>query len=685
MKRTLFFTKISLILFFVFACDSTLNYEMPEIECNEPQIVPTTTLATLQSIYDFRGPVTIAREEIVTGFVVSDDRSGNIYKTIIVQDAPEDPESAISISVDATKLFSKFNVGRKVYIKLKGLSIGQSYGRIQVGKGSGTEITAIPSSEIDKHIIRSCETYEIVPKKISVSDIEPSMYNMLLQIEDVQFSPLDVGLSFANPDSNSPVLRTIHEFDEHCELKGAISIKTSGFADFKNQLLTEGKGKIIAICGNYYNDVELYLRNSTDIILDEERCTYSEALKVTKTIPQIKELYKDTRIEFGVNEDFIIEGFVVSSDAQGNFQNRLIIQEAIENPEGGLQILLEESEIFRRYGVGDKLKIKLNRLYMDKIDGVISIGIPNRESLGALSIELEKLQIFNTQENFNIIPKEITLATLYDEKNVGIMVQLNNVELAANELGKAFAYFSGDENGQRTLISCTEISRATVFTNGKATFANNKFPEGKGSIKGVLSNYLEVLKMEDVQFNEPYEVCAIEERNILITEVADPKNSVSARFVELYNANEKDFNLTGWKLKKYINGSNSASTGVVALDNVILPAKGYLIVANSGYQELFADTPDILTTYISGNGDDVYELVDNTGDTIDVFGEIGKDGNGTNWEYLDGRAVRNKEIVKPSPIFFKEEWVVYSVSSNPLIDYPAKAQNAPQDYNPREH
>ena len=27
---------------------------------------------------------------------------------------------------------------------------------------------------------------------------------------------------------------------------------------------------------------------------------------------------------------------------------------------------------------------------------------------------------------------------------------------------------------------------------------------------------------------------------------------------------------------------------------------------------------------------------------------VGEDGNGTNWEYLDGRAVRNVEIIEPN-------------------------------------
>jgi hypothetical protein len=108
-----------------------------------------------------------------------------------------------------------------------------------------------------------------------------------------------------------------------------------------------------------------------------------------------------------------------------------------------------------------------------------------------------------------------------------------------------------------------------------------------------------------------------------------------------------------------------------------------VIIAGSEYKILFDDIPDIETTYISGNGDDVYELVNNTGARIDIFGVIGVDGNGTNWEYLDGRAVRKTSISTPNPIFTISEWTIYSAASNSLITHPNSPQNAPAGFNPR--
>ncbi|NEW78916.1 MAG: hypothetical protein GZ086_05710 [Gelidibacter sp.] len=73
----------------------------------------------------------------------------------------------------------------------------------------------------------------------------------------------------------------------------------------------------------------------------------------------------------------------------------------------------------------------------------------------------------------------------------------------------------------------------------------------------------------------------------------------------------------------------------------------------------------------------------NTGARIAIFGVTGENGNGTNWEYEDGRAVKNISISAPNPLFTVSEWIIYSAVSNSLFTNPNSAQNAPDDFNPR--
>ena len=314
--------------------------------------------------------------------------------------------------------------------------------------------------------------------------------------------------------------------------------------------MPEGKGSVTAIFSNYYEDFQLYIRDTDDLNLNEERCDYS-SVTPTITLAEVRELYKGTMVEFGVTTDYVVEAYVISSDEQGNFENKLVIQDAIENPTAGIQILIENESIFEEYNAGSKVLVKLNKLYMNENEGVLSVGFPK----GSEIIEIEEAvvgdYIYNSGETLDVIPREITISETLDKIYESTLVKVIDVQLVENELGSAFTFFSGDNDATRTLETCNKPARVSVFTNGKSAFSSELFPQGHGSIIGVLSSNIEIRNVEDVQFNEPFEVCPVVVPKIMITEIADPKNSVSSRFVELYNVGTDEINLTGWKLNKW--------------------------------------------------------------------------------------------------------------------------------------
>ncbi len=672
-----------LFLFGLFsACVKDQDFSVPTIECSEPEITVTNTIQQVKEMYRFGGATVIDTDVVIEGYVVSSDEAGNIYKTLSIQDKPENPTAAIKISIDKTDLYTKYNVGRKIYVKLKGLAVGYSYGSFQIGKANGKELVRIPLTEVNNYIARSCEVVEIVPKKVQISELNEDLLEMFIQIENVQFATNELGQSYGNLDNSSTVERVLESFNDDCNLLNNIKLRNSGFADFKNELLPEGKGTINAILSNYYDDFQLYIRNTDDVNLTEERCDYSNALIPTISIKEVREMYTGSMVEFGVATKYIIEGYVISSDEQGNFEQKLSIQDAVENPTAGIQLLVEKEMLFEHYNIGDKVFVTLNKLYMNETDDVLTIGFPKNDKIIEIEEEVVGEYIFNTGENFNMQPKEIVLSEINNPLFESTLVKVLNVQLVENELGAAFTYFTGNDDGIRTLETCNETNKLTVFTNGNATFANELFPEGKGSITGVLNSNIEIRALDDVQFTEQYENCPVIIPNILITEVADPKNSTSSRFVELYNAGSTLINLTGWKLNKYVNGASSVSGTAVDLTGITISSGGFVIIANTGFASVFGITPTIETTYISGNGDDVYELIDNSGKTIDIFGIIGEDGNGTNWEYLDGSAVRKLDVNNANNSFNINEWIVSSDANNMLVSYPNTPKNAPNDLSP---
>jgi hypothetical protein len=674
---------ISVLISTSISCVKDDNFTTPTVTCSEPEIIANTTIQQVKDMYTFGGPKVIDTDVIMEGYVVSSDKSGNIYKAISIQDKPENPTTAIKISMDETNLYTKYEVGRKIYIKLKGLAVGYSFGSIQIGQAQGTELGRISAFEINNHIFRSCEVATIIPKKVAIADLNESMLEMLIEIDNVQFRDDEIGKSYANSDNTETVNRVLQSFDVNCNLQGEITIRNSGFANFKSQILPEGKGSVTAIFSNYYSDYQLYIRSTDDVQFTDARCDYITTLSPNISLLEVKNLYQGTQVEFGVANNYITEGYVVSSDENGNFEDALVIQDKTENPTAGIRVLMDNVAISQQFKVGDKVVVKLDKLYMDMVNGGLAIGYPKTNSVTKITAGEEVNYVFNTNENETIVPTSILISDILNLSYTNTLVTVENVQLLANEIGKAYTFYSGKNDAIRTLETCGETNKLGVFTNGNASFANEQFPDGQGAITGVLNTNLEIRNTDDVQFTNPYEVCPVIIPKIMITEVADPINSVSSRFVELFNAGSTDINLNGWKLNKYVNGSTSVSSSPVDLSGIVIASGDFVIIANTGYAAMFTDTPNKESTYITGNGDDAYELVDNTGAVMDIFGVIGEDGTGTNWEYLDGRAVRNLAITEPNPVFTASEWTIYSDANKANITNPNSAQTAPTDFNPR--
>jgi len=269
-------------------CVKDQDFSTPTVDCLEPNFTVTNTIQQVKGMYTFGGATVIETDVIIEGYVVSSDKSGNIYKTLSIQDAPVNPTSAIKISIDETNLYTKYDVGRKIYVNLKGLAVGYSFGSIQIGQAVEGELTRISAFEVKNHIFRSCEVAEIIPKKVTIAELNEDMLEMLIEIENVQFKTNDLGLSYANIEDTETVNRVLESFNTNCDIVEEVIIRNSGFSKFKNQLLPDGKGSVIAVFGNFYDDFQLYIRDTEDIKFTEERCDYSNALTPTITISEVR-------------------------------------------------------------------------------------------------------------------------------------------------------------------------------------------------------------------------------------------------------------------------------------------------------------------------------------------------------------------------------------------------------------
>ena len=677
MKTPYLFALLSSVAL-VFSCVDDVP-STPSILCREPVMVTNSSLLATKDRAGF-GTVLFEEDLVVSGYVVSDDTSGNHYKLLYLQDAPENPKVSLPVLIDQTQLHAHYPVGRKVFLKLKGLSIGYRFGVLSLGVNQGGTLAPIHSSKIDEHLFRSCEQVPIVPKKVTLSELNTSMVGMWVVLEHMQFAAKERGNSYADTGTHS-VDRMLQQVSENCLLDAEIPLRTSGFASFKSESLPLGKGAVKALLTAYYSDLQLVLHSPEDLDFSEERCADSAPLSATLGFEEVLQMYQGTLVEFGEEETMVLEGFVISSDREGNFTKRIVLQDAFENPSLGLQILTDEEETHEQFALGQKVFFKLNRLYMDRVDGVLSMGYTDGKTVEAIEEGALFDFVVPTEEIQTLVPLSKELSELDTESFQNTLVRIEKLQLVAQELGKAYAYYSGDAAADRTLETCGVLQKINLHTEEGARFAHESFPKGLGAITGVLSRSNQKLKVQirslvDVEFSAATERCPLIIPKVLLTEIADPHNNNMARFVELYNAGADPIDLEGWSLHKFLNGSSVVSGTALRLSGV-LPSKSFLILGNTSFASVFGFAPDIVSPYISGTGDDVYELVDPNQKVHDVFGHRGIDGSNTGWEYTDGKAIRKVEVTEPNPVFELSEWTVFSKANE-------AAQEAPADFGPKE-
>ncbi|WP_341220415.1 DUF5689 domain-containing protein [Polaribacter atrinae] len=239
------------------------------------------TIKQLKELYIIGGdPLEIVSDIVVKGYVVSSDKSGNFYKEFYMQDAPENPTAGIKVALNLSNSYNKFNIGREIYIRLKGLYVGETNsgdGNITIGgKISATDLTEIEnvtSNQIPNYIYRTETTEEIVPKLISFGGINASHIGTFITLENVFFDAKLAGKSYVDP---------IEDFDTQRKIQTCLGlgydellVETSSFSRFSNETLPEKAGTINAIVSKDFGGdlIVLSLNDTDDVYMNDERCT----------------------------------------------------------------------------------------------------------------------------------------------------------------------------------------------------------------------------------------------------------------------------------------------------------------------------------------------------------------------------------------------------------------------------
>ncbi len=280
-----FKTVLVLIILFSVSCVKDDDYGVPDISINNLNIPQEkiTTFKAVKSLYEQavnggNSTVIVNDDLYIEGYVISSDKSGNFFEELIIQNKSDnsnpdnDPRLGFKIDINVSSLSDTYQFGQKVYIKMMGLTIGETSGVITIGKGDAVNVKQIQAAEYKDIILRTNEVETITPKIVGLADLTEADENTLIQLDNMQLNRFELGATFAS--------ESFDEFDgfrllESCDSGISLIMQTSTFSDFKSLIVPQGKGSITGVYGRDFRDDfnVLILNSSADINFESnERC-----------------------------------------------------------------------------------------------------------------------------------------------------------------------------------------------------------------------------------------------------------------------------------------------------------------------------------------------------------------------------------------------------------------------------
>lgn len=458
----------------------------------------------------------------IEGYVSSSDETGNIFKTIYIQDKAENPSQGFAISIDASNTYTSFPQGAKIYVRLAGLALGDYGGVIQLGKKLGTEafnnrVSRIPEKAIAEHIFRSCTEREtIVPKVITLKELGTSFdqyLGVLVKVENAEFHQSTLCNPFA--PNGQTVDRRLTDPTSSATTR---VVRNSGYASFASKTMPSGKGDFIGVLSKFNTTYQFFIVRDSDLKMDgfprndgitQATCKSDESAQ-KQTIAQLKQLSNGTLTKIDAN--LSITAKVTANDETGNLYKFFYI----EDETGGIRVNINMTGLHldKRFQVGRMITINLKDLYVGKVNGEYQLGGLFQNRLGQVETAQIYQHFFPTDYPItNIKPTERTLTTLTKE-DIGKWIKLKDLQFISEDLGKTYA--TGKVGTNRTLEDCNG-NKIILRTNGQANFGDSRIKllaneveveTGKGDVYAILSAYkddyqLIITKLRDIDLDNP--------------------------------------------------------------------------------------------------------------------------------------------------------------------------------------
>lgn len=449
-----FFSILTIIFFLASVLTScNENFDEPPVEGQDPNIEANISIAALKAKY-LGTAVKITEDLVIKGVVIADDRSGNFYKSLVIQDST----AGILIRMDGSSMYTKYPIGRRIFIKCKGLCLGEYSGLIQLGGAidnttSPPGVTTIPSAVFDDYILPGVWGINVQPIDVNINDLDNTYQNMLIRINDVQVSDADAGKTYADPIGLSSVNINI----EDCAANSII-MRSSGYASFAGKQTPLGKGSVTAVYSVFGTDKQLIIRDYTDLKMDSVRCGGGVISYVG--IKSIRDAFVSgsTTAPAGAR----IKGIVISDRTTNNIVGQNLV---IQDSTGGIVLRFSGSHTF---SVGDEIEVNVGGIGLSEFNGLLQISTLSNSAATKIGTG-------------TITPRVATIAAISSnfEAWESTLIQISGVTMTGGT--------GGTYSGNVTLSDGS--GTITLFTRSSASFAGNSYPLTPVTVVGYLGQF----------------------------------------------------------------------------------------------------------------------------------------------------------------------------------------------------
>ncbi len=455
-------------IFFATIIISACNKKFDEPDVYpDPNIPVTMTLKELKALLPTAGTVkAITDDKVVSGVVVADDRSGNFYKSISIQDAT----GGISVRLDGTNLFNNYPVGRRIYIKIKGLCVGEYGGLVQLGAIDNTTTaiaqTPLPQNLFDKYIIKGSLGNPVVAKTFAsvsqlLTSLQDTVQSTLIKLDNFEFSASDTAKTYGDPTlSASAVNYTVR----NCA-GNTITLRTSSYSNFAGTKLAKGNGSITAIYTFFNGTKQLLIRDTSDVQFTGARC--GQGPTTLMNTADLRALY--TGAAYAVPAARRITGIVISDRANINtVAQNLIVQQG-----NGLAGIVVRCDAAHSLDLGDSVDVNISGSTLDMFSGTLQVSTVPTGYITKIS------------SGKTITPRVATAAQI--NTNIGIwestLVNMVNVTISGGT-GGTWAGSANITDATGTVVAFTRSG-----TSG-AVFQLNPYPTGNVTfVQGYLGRF----------------------------------------------------------------------------------------------------------------------------------------------------------------------------------------------------